>query len=254
MKRISSCFACVFMCSAILASHGCCKTEGAYSGKYTGPALPVWTAPDAVPSKPGRQFYKIDPVKAKCNAEKVASDLKNTPAWANAPAVYYVVDPLSDIRRTPDLYPEDGRIAAPLEIIAARGEFEPGSFVVYARKNADRFTLKISDLVHKKNGSVIPGSALDAKLVKVWYQCGAGWCGEFADPLARILVPEMLVNDENLIFADPATQDNYARYSNKDGSTTYEWISADFQVTGYKFSNMVRIAMLKDADTLQPVV
>jgi len=243
-------------CSAVLASAGCARFsgEGANSAAYTGPALPVWTAPDAVPSKPGRQFYKIDPAKAQANAEKVESDLKNVPAWANAPAVYYIVDPLSDIRRTPDLYPVDGRIAGTMEIVASKGEFEGGSFVVYAKKNANKFTLKLSDLRNKKNGDVIPASALDAKLVKVWYQCGAGWCGEFADPLGRILVPELLLNDENLIFADPATQDNYARYSNKDGSATYEWISADFQVTNYKLSNMVRIAMLKDADTLQPVV
>ncbi len=257
MKRLSSVFFHVFSASTlIIALAGCLgnSDEGRYSAEYTGPDLPVWTAPDAVPSRPGRQIYKISPEKAKNNSEKVSADLNKIPEWRNSPAVYYVVDPLSDIRRTPDLYPEDGRFSAPLEIVAARGEFEPGSFVVYARKNVDKFTLQLTELKNEKNGDVIPASALDAKLVKVWYQCGAGWCGEFSDPLGRILVPELLVNDENLIFCDPATQDNYARYSNKDGSTTYEWISADFQVTGYKFSNMVRIAMLKDADTLQPVV
>lgn len=224
------------------------------SVKYEGPALPAWTAPDAIPSKPGRQVYRIDPRTAADNAAKVKRDTEALPAWRNAPAVYYVVDPLSDIRRTPDLYPEDGRVAGTLEIIAAKGEFEPASFTVYARKNADKFTLKISDLKNAKTGTVIPASALDPKLVKVWYQCGGGWCSQFSDPLGRLLLPELLLNDEKLIFADPATQDNYARYSNKDGSETYEWISADFQVTNYKHANMVRIDMLKDADTLQPVV
>ena len=243
-----------FLLPLLLAGCFAGASGEAASAKYEGPALPVWTAPDAIPSKPGRQVYRVDPKTAAVNAAKVAGDTAALPAWKNAPAVYYIVDPLSDIRRTPDLYPVDGRVAGTLEIIAAKGEFEPASFMVYAKKNADKFTLKISDLKNAKTGAVIPASALDPKLVKVWYQCGAGWCGEFSDPLGRILVPEILLNDEKLIFVDPATQDNYARYSNKDGSETYEWISADFQVTDYKLSNMVRIDMLKDADTLQPVV
>lgn len=214
----------------------------------------MWAAPEAKPSKPGRQVYSIDPATAKANEAKVEKDLAKAPAWKSAPAVYYTVNAMSDIRRVPDLYPVDGKIAGTLEIIAAKGEFEPGSFVVYARKNADAFSFKISDLKNVKNGDVIPASALDAKLVKVWYQCGAGWFGYMADPLSHSLTPELLVNDEKLIWCDPATQDNYARYSNANGSTHYEWISADFQVTNYHFSNMVRIAMLKDADTLQPTV
>ncbi len=201
-----------------------------------------------------RQTYPLDPAAVKANAAKVAKDLKTAPdSWKKAPVLYYAVDAMSDIKRLPDLYPADGRLAGTLDIVAALGEFEPASFLVYPQKNVDKFELKVSDL-KGKNGDTIPASALDLKLVKIWYQCGAGWFGFMADPLARTLTPELLVNDENLIWVDGKTQDNYARYSNADGSTHYEWISADFMVTDYKFSNMVRIAMLNDADTLQPVV
>jgi len=218
--------------------------------------LPEWTAPTAVPSKnQGRQIYKLDPAAVKANAAKVAKDLENVPeAWKNAPILYYVVDALSDIKRVPDLYPEDGKPAGTLQFVAAKGEFEPASFVVYAKKNAEKFTFSISDLKNAKNGDVIPASALDAKLVKVWYQCGSGWFGYMADPLRRTLTPELMVNDEKMIWSDPATQDNYARYTAPDGTTSYEWISADFQVTNYAFTNMVRIGMIKDADTLQPTI
>ncbi len=201
-----------------------------------------------------RQTYPLDPASVKANAAKVANDLKKAPdAWKKSPVLYYAVDAMSDIKRLPDLYPADGRLAGTLDIVAAQGEFEPASFLVYPQKNVDKFELKVSDLKGKKGGT-IPASALDLKLVKIWYQCGAGWFGFMADPLARTLTPELLVNDENLIYVDGKTQDNYARYSNADGTAHYEWISADFMVTDYKFSNMVRIALLNDADTLQPVV
>jgi len=221
-----------------------------------GKPLPMWVANDAIPSKQqSRQVYKLDPAAVKANAVKVANDLKTVPdAWKNAPILYYVVDPLSDIKRVPDLYPEDGKPAGTLQIVASKGEFEPASFLVYARKNADKFSFTVSDLKNAKNGDVIPASALDAKLVKVWYQCGAGWFGYMADPLRRTLTPEMLVNDEKMIFVDPNTQDNYARYTAPDGTFSYEWISADFQVSSYLFSNLVRIGMIHDADTLQPTV
>lgn len=203
---------------------------------------------------PKRQSYALDPAAAKANAARVASDLEKAPAvWKSAPAVYYAVDPLSDIKRVPDLYPVDGKLAAPVELTAARGEFEPGSILVYPRKNVDKFELRAHDLKNK-NGDTIPASALDLKLVKIWYQVGSGWFGFMGDPLGRTLTPELLVNDENLIYVDPAGKDNYARYNGGDGKTFYEWISADFQATNYKFSNMARPFLMKDADTLQPVV
>lgn len=200
-----------------------------------------------------RQKYSLDPAAVRVNAAKVAADLKKAPKqWQKAPVLYYAVEAMSDIKRLPDLYPVDGRLAAPLDIVAAKGEFEPASFVVYPQKNVDKFELRVSDL--KGKGGKIPASAIDLKLVKIWYQCGAGWFGFMADPLGRTLTPELLVNDENIIWVDTSTQDNYARYSNHDGSFNYEWISADFMVTDYKHSNMVRISLLKDADKLQPVV
>ncbi len=204
--------------------------------------------------KPFRQVYDLDAKKALANESQVKLDLKNAPATlGSAPAVWYAVPAMGDIKRVPDAYPTDGRFLGDLQIIAAKGEFEPASFEVYPLKDADRFELKASDLV-SKSGAKIPGSALDLKLVKVWYQCGSGWFGYMADPLRRVLTPELLVNDEAMIKVDCKTKDNYARYDDGDGSKHYEWISADFQVTDYKFSNMARIGMIHDADTLQPVV
>ncbi|MGI6098826.1 MAG: hypothetical protein ACOYD3_03595 [Kiritimatiellia bacterium] len=187
-------------------------------------------------AKPFRQTYALDAAKIRENARRVAADLKEAPApWKEAPAVYYTVPPLSDIRRLPDAYPADGVALGTLELLAARGEFEPASFVVYPRARVDRFTLRAGDLRGK--GGVIPAAAIDLKLAKLWYQAGSAWCGQFNDPLGRLLVPEALLNDEELIRVDPKTRDNYVRYSNGDGSVDYRWMSAMFSVVNYSRDN-----------------
>ena len=201
-----------------------------------------------------RQIYNVPPEKAKENARLVNADLeKIAPEWKKAPAVFYTVDAMSDIRRVPELYPVDGKIAAPLEYIGAKGEYEAGSFLVYPMKNVDKLDFEVSPLKNK-SGAVIPASAIDLKIMKVWYQAGSAWHGYFADALGRLLVPELLLNDESIIYADPETQDNYILYKNKDGSESYFWASASFMVTNYAFSNQVNIALVSDAPTLQSAV
>lgn len=200
-----------------------------------------------------RQVYDLCPDKVREYSKQIARDLTAQPQWKDAPAFYYVVPPLSDIPRKPDTFPADGVPCGELQIVAAPGEFEPASIVLAPVKNVDQFTLKATDL-KAKSGAVIPASALDIKVVKNWYQAGSAWYGYFADALGRTLVPEMLLNDEDMIRVVPATKDNYVRYANEDGSTSYQWMTANFTVTNYTFSNQANIGLIADAETLQPVV
>ncbi len=217
--------------------------------------LGIWGSRPASGATAFRQAYPLDSRKVTANALKVAEDLQAAaPSWRNAPAIYYTVHPLSDIIRLPDTYPEDGTLLGTLKIIAAKGEFEPGSLVIYPQKNVDKFELRASDL-QSDAGAAIPASALDIKLVKIWYQCGNAWFSQFADPTARMLIPEILLYDEDLIRVDGATQDNYLRYDNSDGTTHHQWMSAPGMVTGYRNTNYEKLALVSDdADTLQPVV
>lgn len=203
--------------------------------------------------KPFRQTYPLDPAKVKANAARVAADLKDKPQWQKSVIAYYSVPAMSDIRRLSDTFPTDGEACGTLNVIAAKGEYEPASFVIYPRANVDKFELKVTDLKSKKGGT-IPASAVDLKLIKIWYQSGQGWYGFFADCLTRTLVPEMLVNDENLVQVHPATQDNYVRYSNRDGSISYQWMSANMMVVNYSQDNQAQQGLITDAKTLQPVV
>ena len=63
----------------------------------------------------------------------------------SSPVVWYTVNPLSNVPRLPDSYPDDGTIWGSLDYIMAQGEYEPASFVVYPRKNVEKLTFKVSD-------------------------------------------------------------------------------------------------------------
>ena len=78
---------------------------------------------------------------------------------------YAVVPAISNIKRLPDT--------------PAQGEFEPASLVLRAPSDVAQVVLKPSDL--KGKADVIPASALDLKLVKVWVQAGCAWHSYFAD-------------------------------------------------------------------------
>lgn len=161
---------------------------------------------------------------------------------------YYVVPPMSNIKRTLTTYPEDGVLAAPIRIIAAKGEFEPASVVFHPFADAKTVEIKVSDLTGK-NGK-IPASAIDAKIIKVWYQTGAAWYSYFADTHGRELVPELLLNDENLIKVDLKTKDNYLRVDYPaPKKPEYVWISNPAQIE-IPFND--QLEPVSDAATLQP--
>ena len=198
-----------------------------------------------------RQRYRLDPAKARSNAARVAKDLAEA-GKKDAPAAFYAVPAMSPVKRLADTYPQDGRPFAPLSWIAAQGEFEPASFVIYPLADRDGVTARVSDLVGK--AGKIPASAVDLRVVKLWYQGGSAWYGYFADATKRTLVPELILHDENLIRTDDATQDYYVRYENEDGGRRYAWMSSRFEVTDYSFDNQANQGLIKDAETLQPFV
>lgn len=162
--------------------------------------------------------------------------------------VYYTVPAMSNIKRTMDRYPEDGTLAAPVRIVAAKGEFEPASFVFYPFSDAGKVELKVSDLTGKSGK--IAASAVDVKIVKIWYQAGTAWYSYFADSGGRELVPELLLNDENLVKVDRTSKDNYLRVDYpKPRGTEYVWISNPARID-VPFNDHTE--PVSDAASLQP--
>ena len=161
---------------------------------------------------------------------------------------YSVVPAMSSVKRLPTTEPTDGVKSGVLGFVAAKGEFEPASFVIKSDKAAKKVVLTPTDLKNAK-GDKIPASALDLKVIKVWYQAGTGWHSYFADTTGRTLVPELLLNDETLVKVDPVKKDNYLRVTNPQGKVEHVWISnyVELEIPFDTWKNTIA-----DAPTFQP--
>ena len=187
-------------------------------------------------------------------AARVAADFKGR---ADAVVVHYDVPPVGGVQRLPDAYPEDGTAGGTIRIVMAKDEYEPGSFLLYANKDLGKAQLEIGEF-KDETGDVFPKEDLDLKVVKVWYQNRNAWYSYFGDTGFK-LVPELLLNDENLIRVDTAKEANYARITAADGTASEQWLNPPRQMNGGFWSSHRKPSAFKsmapgfaDADTLQP--
>ena len=164
--------------------------------------------------------------------------------WSQAPLACYEVPALSSIARLPDTLPSDGRLGSQLRMVAAKGEYEPASFVIAPRSNVVKLVLKASPL--SGPGGNIPAANVDIKVVKCWYQGGTAWYSYFGDSNRRELVPELLLNDETLVRVDRKNKENYLRVGDK-----YTWISYPKDKATKAFNYLIE--PVADSKTLQPV-
>ena len=161
-------------------------------------------------------------------------------AWWSVPA-------MSGVQRLPDAIPADGEQGGTVRIVAARGEYEPGSFVVRSDVDLGRVQPVVGELVNEK-GDVFPADALDLKVVKVWYQNKNGWFSYFADTGMK-LCPELLLHDEGLIRVDTAKEANYARITAADGKSAEWWLNPPQDKKPFPSMR----PGFADAKTIQPV-
>ena len=189
-------------------------------------------------------------------AERVKGDF--TADEFSRPFVHYDVPPMSSLQRLPDIYPEDGIAGGTIRIIAAKDEYEPGSFLIFPRKNLGKTQLALSEF-KTDDGKVFPAADLDLKVVKVWYQNRNAWYSYFGDTGFK-LVPELLLNDEDLIRVDTEKVANYARLKTPDGKVSERWINPPREMDRvfwdcYRGGDIFQPMRpeFDDAATLQPV-
>jgi len=136
--------------------------------------------------------------------------------------IVYVVPPISDLMILPDDRYVPGKPSREISLVAARGEYEPASFVVSAMGDVESLTLAASDL--RSDRRTIPAANVDLKLIKCWYQAGTAWVSNRQDKSRRILTPELLLNDDTLVRVDHEKQENHLKLSFPEGEK-YVWIS-----------------------------
>ena len=163
-------------------------------------------------------------------------------------ALIYVTPPISDRMILPDQCGAAGTTSRIIALTAARGEYEPGSFVVSAMKDIPSLTVKVGDL--RGDRGTIPSSRVDVKVVKCWYQAGTAWVSNRQDKSRRILTPELLLNDDTLIRLDEEKQENYVKLAFPDREE-YVWISDPTEVSSR--SMPVDKFPVQDSPVLLPV-
>ena len=187
-------------------------------------------------------------------ASRVAADFDR----ADQDFVHYAVPAMSNVQRLPDLYPTDGRAGRPVRIFAAKGEYEPGSFLVYPLRDLGKVAFDLTPF-RTADGKVFPADRLDLKMIKVWYQNRNAWYSYFGDTGFK-LVPELLLNDEDLIRVDTGKKANYARLRKKDGTVVEQWINPPRAMDHRIDDSRNPCCFLpmredfRDAETLQPVL
>lgn len=169
----------------------------------------------------------------------------------------HIIPPISGEKILPTTATMPGKRGGTISIVAARGEFEPASFVLKAvDKNIEALTLVPTNLISQT--SMIPPSNIDIKVVKVWYQAAGAWESVIRDMKgSQVLVPELLLNDDSLIQVDTQEKKNFARVVDEHGSR-YEWINEPKTFKGliadnWHASQRFQDYLIKDASSLFPV-
>ncbi len=190
------------------------------------------------------------------NAARIAGEFarpENAGAAGGAGAIF-VVPPLRQEIFLPYDLPASGGIAAEMRVAACRGEYENGSAIVVPFAPMTIGAASVSDL-KGPGGKVIKASEIDVKYVKRWIRGGLCWFSYHSDRRQRNLVPDLLVNDLDVIRVDEIRRRNYLRLDYPTGRI-YADVSDPIAYKhldwcGYMDQMNQRIP-LYDAKTLQP--
>jgi hypothetical protein len=162
-------------------------------------------------------------------------------AGSAGPVVFEVVPAITDAYVLPERRPRPGS-PQELYMLAAPGEYEPASFVVYATAAVSDLAIAPTVLRHVDDGRAI-AAELDVRVVKRWYQSSFG--ARAAKDL-RYLTPELLLYDDALVRTEG--RDNWVRLT-----------SGEYVMTSEPAMRRVRQITpvdefpVRDAATLQPV-
>ena len=186
---------------------------------------------------------------AAANLKKVEAFRKDA-FWKDAPFAVAAVEAMSGVRRTPDLFPEDGDFTNGVRLVSAQDEYESASVMLFGFGDVDDVLLVPCDL-RGPGGAKLAASEFDPKVVKVWYQQGTAWGSFFSDPLRRVPTPELLLHDDALVEVDHEGRENFVRYDGPKGPR-YRWVSFGGAAVDHSGDGEIDPARIHDAPALRP--
>jgi len=133
------------------------------------------------------------------------------PIRGNDFEVLVIPEPITNYKILPfDVVIENAVSSDTLSIVAAKDSYEPASFVL--RSGAVPLcpvTVEVTDLIeinenYGKRRSSIPKEKVDIRIVKCWYQAGV----KLNDITHKVLTPELLLHDDDLVVVDHDRQVN----------------------------------------------
>ncbi|NMA41026.1 MAG: hypothetical protein GX937_12720 [Lentisphaerae bacterium] len=114
----------------------------------------------------------------------------------------FLLPAITNVKRLPHQLPSDALPGPTMTLTACPGEYESASFGIFALQNLNGIKVTASDLTGP--AGTVPASALDLRVVKVWYQAGRN----VGFQNLKLLTPELLLKDDSLVQIDEKRQIN----------------------------------------------
>ncbi|MBN1545802.1 MAG: hypothetical protein JW902_04000 [Syntrophaceae bacterium] len=142
--------------------------------------------------------------------------------------ILLVAQPISDIEILPFVDPVPNTIKEKVISIRTRvGEHEPASIVLRAGKNdLERVDIEVTPLRRDSGNESVCPENIDLRLVKCWYQSGRNVFK--GNSSGKVLVPELLLHDDDLVRVNHEQQLNLVRnYEMLEDALTLKPFSVD---------------------------
>ena len=150
-------------------------------------------------------FLLVPAVQAVDYASLKSEYIKSHPGQALIPFPW---EPITSTKVLPFNYEIPAVPGNTISMTACRDEFEPASFIITSQKDLSGINIVVPNL-YNNQGNSIPSSAIDVRLVKVWFQSGNDTI--LPVTMGYYLTPELLLKDDSLVKVDYVTKTNYLK-------------------------------------------
>ena len=169
--------------------------------------------------------------------------------FAQLPFACVAIDPYFNGKHVTYRAPDDGAPFGGLQLTAAKGEVEAGSFMVLPFESGRKVEIRPTEL--RGAAGTIPASAVDVRIVVCWYGVFWGWDNFYASWRGwGALQPELLVHDDRLVVVDEEKRTNFLRLSYPDGER-YVDVSSEAKWDDSERFNY-NLEPVRDAESFRP--